>query len=311
MEQISENANYHAASQHDEIIGNLLKPSWLAEGELRDNIWVLRMHNPKHVRNATQRVNFDTPIAPNNYRTTDYECRHDLITAKLICYYMLMPAPLGDGRVSLTGVKRRVELYFEYVRWRNRQGIPRNSLMTEVRLEELVELLRTKGARAVRAEGAVQLYLEKLKASGEPLPSYLAHEHGREYRRLSATGVARALGLNSIRALPEQERDLLSREARAQNVRFPDRQSDAGKVWVGRRERSGDNVTIGLCAELLFVPTMLYRFRKRLSHDPLIFRPFKETKAHGIARNLALKPTTRTPFARRLPCLIRIRSTAD
>lgn len=275
---------------HAQVIGSLSRPSWLVEGELIDHVWTVQVHNPKHVRSAAGKIRFDTAIGPNNYRTTDYESRHDLVTAKLLCYYMFTPAPLGDGLTSVSGVKRRIELYFEFVRWRNRQGIPRNSTMSEVQLEGLIKQLRQGGARAVRVKGVVAAYLEEQRTGRVPLPSYVVH--GRKY--LHAGNIANALGLNSIRALPRQDWALLEAEAHAQGLTVRKNRHDEERTWTGRRLRWGDDATVGVYAELLGVPYLLHRYRRHLSHDPWTFRPYPQTKVHSLARTLTNKEVART-----------------
>lgn len=280
-----------AIDLHDQILRELPRPPWLVEGSLLDDIWVVRTLDPTLVRKSSRRIRFDAVVARGSGRLTDPAYEHDRITAKLLCFYCLSPAPSGGITSSSTVAAQIVQGYYTFVRWRLAQGIPHNSSLTPQWIELLIATMRKRGVRGLLPEGLVQRYLEELRFRGERLPTYT--DGGSVY--LERKIVAAELGLDSLVVLHSKEKEALLEALSRENIYL---ERENGKVldrmWRGKRRGASDKSTYVPFFNILYSLSLLFEFRHRLGHDPIPFAPLDGRSIYGLAKNLASHESDRT-----------------
>ena len=278
-------------SLHDRTLGELVHPPWLVEGRLRDDVWLIRTLDPTLVRKSSRRIRFDTVVASGNARLTDPDLEHDRITAKLLCYYCLSPAPAG-GVTSSVGVAAQIVLaYYSFVRWRLTHGIPRNSDLTPHWIDLFIATLRRRGARGLLPEGLMQTYLDGLRSRGERLPTYTT----RGIVCLQRKAVAAELGLDTLALLHSEDKQALFEALDQDGIVIKRALEDGvGETWKGRKRASGDDSTAAPFAHLLHALHLLFEFRHRLAHDAITFPPLDGRSVYGLAQSLSTHQPNRT-----------------
>ena len=88
-------------SLHQRIIGALPTREWQVDSHPLDNVWYISTQREGE-RSEPETVRFDVPIGawPNTSSLDDVRHINDLITAKILVWYSLEPAPIGWLRTA-------------------------------------------------------------------------------------------------------------------------------------------------------------------------------------------------------------------
>lgn len=274
------------SSIHDQALKRLPRPTWLAEGSLLDNTWLVRTDDPAARRGATMTIRFDVPVAPGPVRLTDPTLEHDLLTAKLYGYYGLSSSDgwHSNGDSAALDVKNLLTL----IRWRLDRGISHMANLTLDWFEEYCETLRTSGALGLSpSEPRMLAYLADVKSGAKSFPT---KRKGLKIN-VDAQAVYEALGFANARQVSPAAREALRSAAEAEGLtlRGLDSASDR-KATVSEGEQVSLSAT--RMGPLLAVWERLYALRHRMLHDSLGFDPFE---AGGTPYRLAQALGARLP----------------
>lgn len=244
---------------HERIIGGLPTPFWLKKGtSLLDNEWYVRTESY-----LDDHLLFDFHQAvlpwPRLQFLTDEERVHDLITQKIVVWKSLRPKPEGwnTTAVSAHDTFRRNLLH---LRWRLREGVESNSLLTAAWYRKYVQSLKTGGrAGLLDLPATVEQLIEAFQNGVLAIP-YMAR--GVVDKKLVAT----YLGLHNYLQIAGPARQLL--------VDFFERRNETYSRYENE-EDDGEQATIarGTAYDMLKPWYHLGKVRSHVS-DPIGYQPF-------------------------------------
>ena len=284
VERATAGSDVGDASDHSVRLGALPKPFWLRNSSLLDNTWEVRSDDATLKRNATIFIEFDVVIDVGAVRMSDPAYESDLITAKLMLYYALQPLPLGGVAKSGAYAKLLLSNYLRIVRWRISRGIPNNRSLTPEWIEEFLATIRKEGPRGVvpYTERA-RAYLAKLEKEGRKLPRSV----GSRVEMVSMDRIAHELGANSGISLTEEARQLIQAAAERENL---------PGSWDPGAKRPGHGKSLSLMSSFLRPLDLLYRYRRHLDHDAVLFNPCPKGRSGSqLAKSLSSSDPGRTP----------------
>jgi hypothetical protein len=251
-----------ATSLHERIIGALPVRKWQVDGQPRDNVWHIHT-NRLGERSKPVSIPFDVPISawPNNSRLDAAEHINDLITAKLLVWHALEPAPIGWLRAasSVPGFHRA---NMNFLRWRHHIGVQLNSDLTAAHHRDFVARFRAKGlegmldvrSRATRLVAADRAGIIQLPRGDR---GYFFH-----------AGIEELLGLSLNQTPPEAIAVLLEY---AQEINVPFQRH--GRKRIGAQPR---RVTKTAAYAQLSTWQTLWNFNEFLEHDPLQYDAYSD-----------------------------------
>ncbi|WP_404286615.1 hypothetical protein ACD578_16420 [Microvirga sp. RSM25] len=288
---------------HDQIIGGLAAPSWLREGSLLDNRWIIGTEDPQKRRNTDIALRFDSVLAPG-LRLSDPRCEHDSITAKLLVYWSLSPSEGSHSSGASVAILHRN--YLQFVRWRLSCGLKRNASLTPEWIEKFFETLRDCGVRGLLPlEERAVAFANAIRAGKRRPPTYKKGKH----TYFDFDTAAEKLGVPNGRLLTDAARRILI--ALAAELGYPLRPDQARSsgfaiAWTpdsqdteindgSYHESSAENPmgrptsrSAGRIGGFLRPLAYLWQFRGRLSHDPIGCNPFPgDRTVNSVARAIA------------------------
>lgn len=303
-------------SLHDEIIAKLLKPIWLENDSLLDNLWIINLHGERLP------FDFDKAITPwpnvKSLLHVDFEL--DLITAKLLVFYSLKPPPLGWNAAVLS-VQQTLRSYIYLVRWRAENGLASNSLLTP----EWFDVF-DRGVKKAGRDGLVPF-------ASRAVSVFDAYDRGdivfeiNERNAISAPTFARLLGIDDYRTFPKNSKQIIEELLDQRNLhvsRAPVRKGRTAKGLaveaLSLPSDEDESVELGDDASVVGgkltrdaarvyykVWLDLWRIRDKLLHDPIGYRAFngQAALAHFMDKSgLPKAKATEDAPPRQTSCLI-------
>lgn len=266
-----------------------------------DHVWTVGVDDASAKRRPNTRIHFDVVLAPGAIRSSHPQHEHDLITAKLLAYHEQSSVRAGYGKAP-AATAHIIRSYFTFVRWRNSRGIPQNSDLTKEWLEEFFATIRTRGPMGLLPlqERATEL-LRRYVDSGRGFP--IRDDGKGQEPVLAMAKVANDLGLDHALSLTPGVRQIFRNAAAEANIlAVPEGHYSlsAGTERPGKlrtvASAKREEWSVARVAYLIKPLELLHRFRDKLSHDPIPFDPFAQSRsvAH-VARSLATAEPQRTP----------------
>lgn len=249
-----------SAHLHERVIGQLPVREWQIESQPIDNLWRIRTAREGE-RAKPVEIRFDVPIGawPNPSRLDAIQHVKDLVTAKLLIWYAMEPAPIGWIRTgsSVPGFHRT---NLNFIRWKHHMGIRSNSELTAAHHRDFVKRYRTKGLEGMlEIEARAKRLVAAHRAGDIVLPlgdrGYFFH-----------AGIEELLGL-TLNQTPPQAISVLHQYAQEREVRF----QHLNRTRLTAQPR---NTTKTTAATQLSTWQTLWNFNEFLTHDPLLYNAY-------------------------------------
>ncbi|MBZ9657239.1 hypothetical protein [Phyllobacterium lublinensis] len=227
-----------------------------------DNVWYV--HTPREGERATPaKVSFDVPIRawPNTARLTSPEFEHDLVTAKLMVWLALEPAPVGWIKTAST-VPGYHRTGLNFIRWKYHIGVEHNRDLRAAHHRDFVARYRRNGLEGMLdLKSKAEALVAANRANEIQLPlsdrGYFFH-----------VGIEELLGVSLNQTSPEAIEILLN-YANEKGFRF---QKEPRKR-LGPQSRNTRNVT---AHKELSTWQTLANFNDYMQHDPIGYNPYSE-----------------------------------
>jgi hypothetical protein len=251
-----------ATSLHQRIIGALPVREWQVDSQPIDNIWIIQTAREGE-RSKPVAIPFNAPISPwpKPSRLDAAEHINDLITAKLLVWYALEPAPIGWLRTgsSVPGFHRRNLNFF---RWKHHIGVHSNSDLEAAHHRDFVARFRAKGL-----EGMLDITSRAKQLVAADRAGTIQLPRG-ERGYFFHAGVEELLGL-TINQTPPEAIAVLSEYA--QEIGVPFQRYDRKRM--GQQTR---NITKTAAFAQISVWQTLWNFNEFLEHDPLQYDAYSD-----------------------------------
>lgn len=253
------------SSLHDEIMDNLIVPSWLCGGSLRDPLWKIRSPDRQDADDIIT-LAFDQGISPwpNVRSLLDPAYELDLITLKLVMYHGLQAKPIGwmrsTGTARVTFAK-----HLAFIRWKVDRGIGSNEQLNAAWFNEFHSSMKDDQRKGLlRLPARVNLVLAAYDRGECVLEPNRRGEIG--------TGAfARLIGLTHGTEIPRDLRNQVEDFFRARGLYYSRFASDREEKAEHARR-----VTRAHANSFYRVWWDLWKIKDHLAHDPIIFRAFKK-----------------------------------
>ncbi|TBC80942.1 site-specific integrase [Rhizobium ruizarguesonis] len=249
---------------HDYVMGRLPHRRWLKGGRFENDRWVIETQNPDTMRLTSRTISFDALLTPMPYqkRLNDAGLENDLITAKLLVFYSLEPAPVGWNE-SASSVDIDFKKFLVFLQWRYDRGIPNNRALTGGWHREFEQSLKENGREGLlRLSSRVDTLVSMYRADEIDIPLKAGH------RSASPQKIAELLGIYGARSLTPEARRVLDKFLLSAGV--------AGKAVIARLNREGlddeddeAKANGNTVYKMLFVWFALWKLRGKLTHDPI------------------------------------------
>jgi len=272
-------------SLHDRLIGQLAKPSWLKEGELTDNLWVIETLDPEISRKTRIQLNFDVPITgyPDAKSLSHPSFERDLVTLKLVVYYSLSPSPIG-WNTQASSVELMLRKHLTFVRWRIGTGVCSNSELNSAWFNKFDRSTKLAGLEGLLELGSkASIFMDAVQA-GHLVPVSARRDF------VSARAVAQQLGVTSAGGLTKTGRAVIERRFNEMKRPFTEISTKRETPIVADEDRTKQTKAA------YYRPWYdLWHLRKYLAHDPIGYVPFNERtrKLRSGLRIRAGKPAVR------------------
>lgn len=267
---------------HARIIGGLSTPFWLKKGtSLMDNQWYVRTES---YLDDYLLFDFHQAVSPwpRLQFLTDEERVHDLITQKLVVWKSLRPKPEG-WNVTATSAQDTFRRNLLHLRWRLREGIESNSLLTAAWYRKYVQKLKIGGRGGLLdLPASVEQLIEAFQNGVLAIP-YI------DRGDVDKKQVATYLGLYNHLQIGGSARQLL--------VDFFARRNETYSRWISEHDDS-EHATIarGTAYDILKPWYHLWKVRPEVS-DPIGYQAFHRPRDIVAAVKWAKKsePTDDAP----------------
>ncbi|MBB3562057.1 hypothetical protein FHX06_003388 [Rhizobium sp. BK512] len=251
-------------SLHDEIVGGLLRPNWLMNESLLENVWKIKSR--KSDEEVT--INFNAPITswPHAECLTDKRFERDLVTIKLILYFCMKPRPVGWATKGSTVVDI-FQAHVDFVRWRTDRGVASNSELSAPWYNEFDRCFKLRAR-----EGLLRLSERALPVLEAVRNKTLIPERD-DRGGIAGDPFARLIGVPKASGLTVHARIMIERFLSKNDIRYT-------RTAASRREplQVSEGVTNTNATKYYRVWLDLWRFRDKLNHDAIGYRAFGSTR---------------------------------
>lgn len=271
------------AAEGKAVLAQFGRPYWLIGGSLEQTSWLAQFHNADHERRAPQRISFDVAIAPDRQMLTDPTSSRDLLTAQILLTCLLDPTiGITTNGSQATHLKNAI---FNFIRWRNDQGLYRNADLTPDFFDTYIASLQDGGV------GAILSITEKVEFLKNQIrladPSTLVHRPNRPRYDL----FAEIAGISKMTQIPGPHRKAINSVLIEVCPLITNLDEPKNNVALG-------NSSFERIRGAIAIWEYLWRYRSHLRHDPISFRAIDpNTSVEGITKDIV----QRTKRTRTLP----------
>ncbi|TBY02096.1 hypothetical protein [Rhizobium laguerreae] len=270
-------------SLHDEMIGALIRPSWLMNASLLDNVWIIKSKK----NDAEETIYFNAPITtwPNAECLTDDRFQQDLITVKLILYFSMKPKPIGWATKGSTVVDI-FQAHVDFVRWRTDRGVASNSELSAPWYNDFDRCFKLRAR-----EGLLRLAERALPVLEAVKKRTLIPERD-DRGGIAGDPFARLIGMSKSSGVTVHARIMIERFFSKNGIRYT-------RTAESRKEplQVNESVTNGNAYKYYRVWLDLWRLRDQLPHDIIGYKAFSSGRKLAKHVNRFFETATATDDA--------------